>query len=71
MVRISRHSRTVWANCGGICVIRVIRWNSVGFSAGQVPETQVGYVNKMCEFCVIRGLCGELRGICVIRWNFT
>ena len=25
----------------------------------QVPEIKVEYVNKMCEFRVIRGLCGR------------
>ena len=50
----------------------LIRWNFREFFAGgQASENKVYWMNKWCEFSIIRGIfVGELHGICVICWKF-
>ena len=50
-----------FAGCvGESCGICVIRWNFPGFSAGAGTWNIIEKVSKMCEFCLIRGLCGRI-----------
>ena len=45
---------------GESCGICVICWNFPGFSAGAGTWNIIENFSKMCEFCLIHGLCGRI-----------